>query len=112
MMDPSGQTIVRIFTAPTVACGTGMSWASAVEFIRERLRLRFGARVVVDHIEIFSQWSFAFPAVLEAIQGGAQLPIVLVGDRIVSRGGKLSESRIARAVEPLGVTGSVEQRKK
>lgn len=111
MADRAGPTIVRIFTAPEVTCGTGMTWAAAVGFIRDRLRRRFGEGVGVEHIEILSQRSFEFPTVLQAIQGGAQLPVVLVGDRIVSQGGKLSESRIALAVEPEGVAARVQGRR-
>lgn len=110
MTDPVGSTVVRVFTTPEAACGTGMTWASAVGFIRERLRRRFGERIAVEHIEIFSGRSFEFPEVLATIQGGSDLPIVLVGDRIVSRGGKLSESRIARVVETLGVAAGSESR--
>lgn len=102
-------TLVQIFTAPSASCGRGGTWVSAAALIGERLRRRFGPAVVVEHLELFSQRSFEFPAVLEAIQHGAELPIVLVGDRIISEGGKLSESRIARAIEALGATGAVEQ---
>jgi len=111
MADRFGQVVVRIFTAPEASCGTGMTWAAAVGFVRERLSRRFDGRVAVEQVEIFSQRSFEFPAVLEDIRQGAELPIVLVGDRIVSRGGKLSESRIARAIEALGSTGAAEERR-
>lgn len=111
MADPARPTVVRIFTAPDASCGTGMTWASAVGFIRDRLRRRFGEGVAVEHIEIFSPQSFEFPAVLEAIQDGGQLPIVLVRDRIVSQDGKLSESRIARAVEAFSMTAGSEPRR-
>lgn len=111
MAERMGPTIVRVFTAPEVTCGTGMTWAAAVGFIRDRLRRRFGEGVAVEHIEVFSERSFEFPAVLEAIQRGAQLPVVLVGDRTVSDGGKLSQSQIARAVEAGGVARCVEARR-
>lgn len=111
MADALGQTLVRIFTAPDASCGTAMTWAEAAKFIRDRLRRRFNGRVAVEQVEIFSQRSFEFPTVLEAIRQGAELPIVLVGDRIVSQGGKLSESRIARAIEALGPTGPAEPRR-
>lgn len=111
MGDAVGPTAIRVFTPPDASCGAGMTWAAAVGFIRERLGRRFSNGVAVEHIEIFSQRSFEFPTVLDAIQQGAALPIVLVGDRIVSQGGKLSESRIARAIEALGPTGSVAPRR-
>jgi len=111
MMDRAAAGVVRIFTAPDASCGVGMTWTAAVGFIRDRLNRRFNGRVAVEQVEIFSQRSFEFPAVLEAIRQGAELPIVLVGDRIVSQGGKLSESRIARAIESLGSTRGAEPRR-
>ncbi len=102
MTGPAGRAVIRIFTAPDVACARGATWASAVGFVRDRLRRRLGEGVIVEHIEIFSPRSFEFATVLQAIEGGAQLPIILVGDRIVRQGGKLSEARIAQAVETLG----------
>lgn len=88
-----------------------MTWAEAVRFIHGRLNRRFNGRVAVEQVEIFSRRGFEFPAVLEAIRQGAELPVVLVGDRIVSQGGKLSESRIARAIEALGTNGAAEPRR-
>ncbi len=111
MAAPPGGIVVRIFTAPEAACGAGMTWAAAVGFIRDRLGRRFSNGVAVEHIEIFSQRSFEFPAVLQTIQGGAQLPVVVVGDQIVSQGGKLSESRLARAIEALSPTRAAEPRR-
>jgi hypothetical protein len=111
MADRFGQVVVRIFTAPEASCGTGMTWVAAVGFVRERLSRRFDGRVAVEQVEIFSQRSFEFPTVLEAIRQGAELPIVLVGGRIVSQGGKLSESRIALAIEALGVRAELEPRR-
>lgn len=106
MMDRAAPSVVRIFTAPEASCGAGMTWAAAVGFIRERLNRRFTGRVAVEQVEIFSQRSFEFPTVLEAIQRGAALPIVQVEREIVSQGGKLSESRIARAIEALSQGGA------
>jgi hypothetical protein len=64
-----------------------------------RLRRRFGDAVEVEQVTLFSPRSFEFPHVLEAISAGAELPIVLMGGRIVSEGGKLSEPKLARLVE-------------
>ncbi len=111
MADGLGPTIVRVFTTPDASCGAGMTWTAAVGFIRERLNRRFDGRVAVEQVEIFSQRSFEFPTVLDAIRQGAELPVVLVGGRIVSQGGKLSESRIARAIEAQGSTGVAEPRR-
>lgn len=73
-----------------------MTWEMAATFLRERLSERFGSQVKVHYVELFSPESFAFPAVLEAIQQEKhQLPIVLVDESIVSSGTKLNEGAIA-----------------
>jgi hypothetical protein len=89
---------LRIFTAPDATCG-GTTWSDAVAMVGARLRRRFGAGLEVVHVTLFSPRSFEFPHVLRAISAGAELPLVLLGDRIVSQGGKLSEPKLARAVE-------------
>jgi hypothetical protein len=42
---------------------------------------------------------------MAAIQAGGELPVVMVGDRIVSQGGKLSDRIIGQAVEALLTAG-------
>ena len=76
---------VRIVTAPDVACG-GATWSEAVEMIRARLARRFGAAVGVEHVLLFTPRFFEMAEVVAAVQAGAELPIVLVGDAILSRG--------------------------
>jgi hypothetical protein len=95
---------VRVFAAPDASCGHGMTWSAASALIGERLRHRFGNGLGMEHIEIFSPRSFEFPEVLAAIEAGGQLPVVMVGDRIVSQGGKLSDRIIGQAVEALLMT--------
>lgn len=92
---------VRVFAAPDASCGHGMTWSAASALIGERLRRRFDERVIVEHIEVFSPRSFEFPEVMAAIESGSQLPVVIVGDRIVSQGSKLSDRIIGQAVEAL-----------
>lgn len=96
---------VCVFAAPDASCGHGMTWSAASALIGERLRRRFGNGVDVEHIEIFSPRSFEFPEVMAAIQAGGELPVVMVGDRIVSQGGKLSDRIIGQAVEALLTAG-------
>jgi hypothetical protein len=55
----------------------------------------------MEYIEMFSPRSFEFPDVLAALQRGGSLPVVRIGDRIVSVGEKLSESRIANEISGL-----------
>lgn len=100
----SNPICVRVFAAPDASCGHGMTWSSATALIGDRLRRRFGDGVQIEHIEIFSPRSFDFPEVMAAIEAGGELPVVTVEDRIVSRGGKLSERTIGRAVAALLTT--------
>lgn len=98
MTAPPELPALRIFTAPDATCG-GATWSDAVALVAARLRRRFGEALEVEQVALFSPRCFEFPRVLEAISAGAPLPVVLVDDRIVSEGGKLSEPRLARAVE-------------
>lgn len=98
MTGPTVRPALRIFTAPDPTCG-GATWSDAVAMVAARLGRRFGDALEVEHVTLFSPRSFEFPDVLAAISSGAELPVVLLGDRIVSEGGKLSEPKLARAVE-------------
>jgi len=90
---------VTVFAAPDASCGHGQTWSAATAYIGGRLRRRFGDRVAIEHVEIFTPRSFEFPDVLAAIEAGTPLPIVRVEGRTVSEGVKLSEGVVARAVE-------------
>ena len=96
---------VRVFAAPDASCGRGITWSAASALMGEGLKRRFGERVEVEHIEIFSARSFEFPGVMAAIEAGGELPLVTVGDRIVSQGGKLSGRVIRQTVEALLTAG-------
>lgn len=89
---------VRIIVAPDSACGHGMTWSAACSFVESRLWRRFGDLVGVEKIEVFSPRCFEFPAVIAALASGAQLPLVLIGDHMVSQGKKLSDRVIGDAV--------------
>ena len=102
---PAQRLAVRVFAAPDASCGHGMTWSAASALIGERLRRRFGDAVIAEHIEIFSPRSFEFPEVMAAIEAGGQLPVVTVGDQIISQGGKLSDRIISQAVEALLTAG-------
>jgi hypothetical protein len=94
---------VRIVTAPDVACG-GPTWSGTVAMIRGRLARRFGEAVTIEHVTVFSLRFFELADVAAEVQAGADLPIVLVGEAVLSRGGKISEPRIAEALR--GASGA------
>jgi hypothetical protein len=98
MTDTRVSVFVQVFAAPSATCGSGSTWESVTAYLGERLHARFGESVVVEHIVMFTPRSFDFPDVMRGLQEGAELPIVRVGGEIVSSGGKLSESRIAQAI--------------
>ncbi len=101
----AGESIaVRVFAAPMAACdGARETWASAAAALGQRLQRRFGQIVSIEFVELFSARSFEFPAVLARVEGGAQLPLVTIGEDVISEGGKLSEPRIARALAERGL---------
>lgn len=99
---------VRIVTAPDAACD-GPTWSQAVGMMRGRLAVRFGEAVAVEHVAVFSPRFFELPEVAAMVEGGAELPIVLVDDAEISRGGKLSEARIAEAIDAAGALGTGER---
>ncbi len=95
--------VVRVFAAPMAACGSGGTWASVVAAMGDRIARRFGDAVTVEFVELFSQRSFDFPAVLARVESGAGLPVVTIGDAVISEGGKLSEPVICRALAERGL---------
>ncbi len=97
MSEPVAPVQVAIVTAPDATCG-GATWSGAVEMIRSRLVRRFGEGVRVEHVTLFSPRFFEMAPVVESVQAGSELPIVVVGEKVVSRGGKLSEPKIAEAL--------------
>jgi len=99
----TGPVVVRVFAAPMAGCGSGETWMSATSALGERLGRRFGEDVAVEFVELFSARSFDFPAVLARVEAGAALPLVTVGDDVISEGGKLSDPRIGRALAERGV---------
>ena len=90
--------VVRIFAAHMAGCGSGETWVSVAAALGERIERRFGDDVRVEFVELFSPRSFDFPSVLARVEAGAALPLVMIGDDVITEGGKLSEPRISRAL--------------
>lgn len=92
---------VEIVGAP-VACGTEVKdrWRELSGWIADQLRRRYGRAVLVEYHDLFD-------ADCPPLPPGAQLPLVLVSDSVLSSGGKLNMPAISRAVEALGATRSV-----
>lgn len=96
--------VIRVFAAPMAACGgSGQTWALAAATLGQRLERRFGQMVSTEFVELFSPRSFEFPGVLARIEAGGPLPLVTIGDDVITEGGKLSEPLIARALVERGL---------
>jgi hypothetical protein len=96
---------VHIVTAPDGSCG-GPTWSGTVRMVRSRFARRFGKAVSIEHVTVFSPRFFELPEVAAQVEAGVDLPIVLVGGAVVSRGGKISEPRITEALRAAGVNGA------
>lgn len=101
MAPPAATVAVRVVTAPDATCG-GATWSEAVSLIRGRLAHRFGDAVTLEHVTLFTPRFFELPEMAAAVESGAELPLVEIGGAVVSRGGKLSEPRIAQALRAAG----------
>ena len=88
---------VQIVGAP-VSCSDGLkdAWRETAEWASGQLAARFGDAVRVEYFDLFDP---GCPPVPE----GAQLPLVLLNDRVVSSGGKISIPAIRKSLEELGI---------
>ncbi len=89
--------IVRIVGAP-IACAEGVkdTWREVAAWAAGQLKARFGDAVEVRYFDLFDPDCPALP-------DGAQLPMVLVEDDVLSSGGKVSVPAIRRKVESIMV---------
>lgn len=95
---------VHIFAFPMEGCDPSKTWKAASEMIAKRLSARYGNRIQVEFIEIFSPESFDYPDILELIQNEQALPpIVTVEGKVVLSGGKLSERVLRGEIEKVGI---------
>ncbi len=93
----SGPVIVRIVGAP-IACQEGVkdSWRDVATWAAGQLKALFGERVVVHYLDLFDTDCPALP-------DGAQLPLVMVEDEVLSSGAKISVPAIRRKIESIAV---------
>lgn len=89
--------VVHIVGAP-IACAEGVkdTWRDVAKHAADQLRARFGDRVSVRYFDLFDPDCPPLP-------DGAQLPLVLLNDEVVSSGGKISTPAIRKRIEALGV---------
>jgi len=95
---------VRIIGVPS-RCPTGLEpWRAIAGWVQKQLTARFGDQVVVEYYDLFSPEMDRFPEMLALVQrGGGGVPLVLIGEEILSSGGKVSVPAIRRALEARGL---------
>ena len=93
-------TAVLIVGLPSAAtCPPEKTWRAAACFVAQRLHSRFGARIDVVYVDLFSREMADHPDVEARIAADGLMPPVVVVDGAISfSGGKLNVSAIERAV--------------
>ncbi len=93
---------IKIFVMPAGACSYEKSWQYAVDLVSKKLKDRLGDIFDMRLIEIFSPESFSYKEILGGIQQEKlQTPIVMINDKIIQAGGKLSERGIRVEIEKI-----------
>lgn len=91
---------IKIFVMPAGECSYEKSWQFAVDLVSKKLRNRLGDVFDVELIEIFSPNSFLYKEIMEGIQNEKlQTPVVMLNEKIIQAGGKLSERGIRLEIE-------------
>jgi disulfide oxidoreductase YuzD len=88
--------LVQIIGAQ-IACKDGLkdSWRETAEWAARQIKARYGDAVRLEYFDLFDPGCPPLPE-------GSQLPLVLVNNRVVSRGGKISVPVIRKSLEDLG----------
>ncbi len=95
--------VITVFAPPATECAGANTWENAVLAFEHRFSKRYGNRVTFTTSHLFSPEFFQNPAVTEAVQQGAEAPIITLNGQVIQRGGKLSERLIREELEKLGV---------
>lgn len=91
---------VRVIAPPAAPNACGDTWEHAVQLIETRISARYPGTVTFEFVPLFSKAFFDMPLVVQALgDGTAQMPVILVGDRIIQSSGKISESKIRAEIE-------------
>lgn len=102
MTTPNHKVFIKIFAMPMKSCDPAKTWKTAFHFLSKRLKKRYGDRIVLDFIEIFSPESFQYQDVMKIVEEGKlQPPYIFLNKRLISNGGKLSERVIAKGIDAI-----------
>ena len=91
------QIILVKMIGAQVACQSGFkdTWREVAEWAAGQLHARYGERVKVQYYDLFDSNCPTLPP-------ECQLPVVLVGETLVSSGGKISVPLIRKHIDSLG----------
>jgi len=86
-----------------MACSKGVVdvWRNLANQARGQLAVRFGDQVAVEYYDLMSPDMDRFPEVLAEVSAGAQVPLVFIGEELLSSGGKLSIPAIAKRLSDM-----------
>ena len=87
--------LVQIIGAP-IACSDGVkdSWRDVAKWAAGQLKTKFGDAVEIRYFDLFDADCPPMPA-------GAQLPLVLINNEVLSSGGKISVPAIRKKIESI-----------
>ena len=91
-------TVIVQSIGAQIACKDGVkdSWRETAEWAARQIKALYGDAVRVEYFDLFDT---GCPPLPERVQ----LPLVLVNNRVVSSGGKISIPIIRKSLEELGV---------
>lgn len=96
---------IKVLVMPVGACTYEKSLQYAVDLISRKLKDRLGDVFTMKLIEVFSAESFEYGDVLKQIEEEKiQTPVVMLNDRVIQSGGKLSERLIKQGIEEVRIS--------
>ena len=100
MIESNHKAVIKVFALPMEACDPGKTWKAAFQHLAKRLYERYGNRIEMEFIELFSPESFRYADIMKMVaEGKPSPPYVMVDDRLISSGGKLSEPAIRHVLD-------------
>ena len=100
MIESNHKAVIKVFALPMEACDPGKTWKAAFQHLAKRLYERYGNRIEMEFIELFSPESFRYADIMKMVEEAqVKPPYVMVNDRLIASGGKLSERAIRQALD-------------
>jgi len=91
---------IKIFAPPAGKCPADKSWENAAEMVALNLDKKFKDLVDVKFIELFTPESFGYTKINKLLNDeNHKPPYIMLNDKIIQIGGKLSERIIKEKIE-------------